>query len=284
MLAFVGILFTMAMTYTHPLYLGAMLVTVSSIILYAGAGGVWKRYLTAGLLMAPVIILINALFNHLGETVFFTVPSLLFLRESPVTLESVAYGANMAVKIILAVSIFCLYNETVDSDRVFMVASRFFPKSAITAVMTGLMIPRIRRDFIRIRNVMSARGAALESGHLFKRLRASYPIWKILLLSSLEGAWDMSEAMHSKGFGSGRRTYYSSTAHSASDNAVLGLSLAGMALYAATLYYEAGFYEFFPVKRAFIQDHDLLFIFLISVFLLSILLLDKGFRRWNFSR
>ncbi len=273
-LFYIALLFIVSLTYTHPLYLLSLFLLVVMGILVAGAGEQWQKYISFGIFMFLLIVVVNALVSPYGTTVIF----------KNITLEAVLYGVNMAAKIILAISIFCLYGAIVDSDKLLALFSRIAPKSAVTAIMTTLILPKIRNDLERIAMVMSARGAQLHSRNLFTRIRMQYPLWKILLLSSLEGSWKTAEAMYSKAFGTGKRTYYAPNKWLLRDSILVCCCILALLIFILSLAKGKGFYNFYPELMPFEFKKNFFFAFVLFLCFGGLLFLDWGWRYWKFLR
>ncbi len=231
-LSYTGTLFILAMSWSNPLRLIFLLALVSACLLVVSDWRSWRNALALSLFMALIIFAVNSFFAVAGGPTpsdARTIPIIWRLRICPAALLS---GFSMALKIPLAVGIFILCGELMDQDELLSSLSRFAPKSSLLATLTMLMIPRLRRDLQRIRTVMSTRGASFDDRRLVARIRASRPLLHVLLLSSLDGAWDTAASLNCRAFGSGKRSSYGNAKWRARDGLLLGGALIALILFA----------------------------------------------------
>jgi len=219
---FVGVLFlltwtTTAMLLDHPLMLSALCIGHVSVLLAMGGLRSMKIYLIAGLSMVPVIVIINMLFNRSGNTVLFDIGGLVGLDARPVTLEAMLYGVEMGIKIIAIMLIFGVAQQMVRQDRAIREVMRWTPKLGLITMMAFVSLPRLQRDMERIATVMACRGVRYPSRNIFLRIVVSLPMWKALLIASLEGSLETGEALHARGFGMARRSKVQAAAWKARD-------------------------------------------------------------------
>lgn len=247
--------------YNHPVLL---IIMLGCIILAHGTAGALRQgkiFLTMGLIAAGFCIGLNIFVNPLGEHVILTLPSFLFFSERPLTWEAFCFGVNMAIKLLLTIGVFSLYHAIMSPDRSLTYFLRFAPKTSVTAILTMVFLPRLQNDLGRVTQVMTARGATLRSGSWIERVRSASPLWRILLMSALEGAWITGEALHARAFGSGKRSLYISHAWRSRDTVLtLFTFLTGM-LCGLSMNENWGRYDFYPTFAP---------LYLTSVFKLSI--------------
>jgi len=284
LLFYSGTLFVISMVFTHPLYLMALYLVTLICILSAGGGSSWKKYFIGSLFMGFFIVVANGLFSPYGNTTAFTVPSILMFAGKKVSWESLLYGMNMALKISLAFNIFCLYEALSDPDKSLRMFARFAPKSAVTAILTSLMLPRLKRDVENVSLAMNARGQNIGQGSLLKRVRSVYPLWKVILVSSLEGAWDTAESMHSRGFGTGKRTNYVRSDWLRRDWIICGFCALAVFLFTITLLKGKGFYIFYPSPGTIDISNNIAYCAGVSIPFLCLPLLKIGWEKWNYLR
>ncbi len=204
----IGALAGLAMVYTHPLYLLMLFAGTASLLAAAGGLRAWRATLGWVGLAALAPIVLNPLVCAHGTTVLWTGPRLPVVGRVTISLEALVFGAMMGLKMVLLMSLVVLYDRLQAADRALDVWGRAAPKTALTLVMTSALLPRLTRDLHSIREALMARGADWRTGSWAQRLRQAGPILRILLLSSLEGSWQTSEALYARGFGSGKRSSY----------------------------------------------------------------------------
>lgn len=246
----------MAIVFTNPVYLLGLLAAVALAATRARAFHKLGRYLAFMLPLLVVIVLFNCLFCGAGTTVLMRFP---WAGGRAVTLEVFLYGLTMGVKLILIIALFCVYNEVQDMDAAFSFLSRYAFRSVFIVITTCLMVPRMKRDLARIRAAMRKRGARLSYGPPLSRLRAAYPLVKVLLLSSLEGSLASAESMHCRAFGTGTRTLYRRFRMRRKDKRVIAASLFSLAGFAAALAAGRGFTVFYPSVSPVFRAQDAVF-------------------------
>jgi energy-coupling factor transport system permease protein len=243
---YVAILFALSMLWNNPLWLGALLGMVVVMLHAVSTGGEWKRMLLYAFALSLSCVVVNAFLSHSGETVLWEGPSLPVLGRLGVTAEALLFGATAGLKIILSVAVFFLCGELLCRDDALALLSRIAPRSTLTAALAALLIPRMRRDLSRIREVMMLRGALPEPHGMTGRIRGARPMLHVLLLSSLEGAWDIAAALSCRAFGSGSRSVYAHHEWRARDRIVAMASGGALAISLAGLLCGSGSCAFYP--------------------------------------
>jgi len=116
----------------------------------------------------------------------------------------------------------------------------------VTSLSTRF-VPTLIADVERITDAQRARGIEFNKGLLYGRIKRSVSILIPLLSNSLDRAYQISEAMEARGFGSGnKRTYYRDIPITCFDliTVILGL-LPLVAAICLVVYGDTG-YEFYP--------------------------------------
>jgi len=273
-LSYIFILAIISMSYTHPVYLGALfLITIMGII-STGELAKLKTYLLFGLSMSFFIVIINILVSTSGATTFK------FLSLT-ITKEALFYGLNMGLKLTLIILVFCLLGSLLDSDRAFNTFSKIFPKSSLLVILTSCMIPNMKRSYADIGFTMKMRGAQMDSKNIFTRIRSSSPLLKVLLLSSLEDSHDTALALHARAFGTGKRTNYYRESFIFRDFLIFFSVLFTLLGFIFSIIYKNGFLTFYPRIEHFWLENDLFFILWITLGLLILPLSLLIGKKWN---
>ncbi len=207
--AFVMVIFILALVFSHPVYLLGLLLAVTAVIVAAGHYREWTSYLKFSLVMIAVIIMVNGLFVHAGQTIIFTGPKIGMLGSVKVSLEALAYGAGMGIKLLVIISSFCLYTYAVHPDKVMKLFGRRGDKSVLIITLSTRLFPLMTKDYFRIMEVQRCRGVKFEQGGWRRRVQNMLPIVSVMLVSSLERSLQLAESMHARGYASGPRTLYS---------------------------------------------------------------------------
>lgn len=250
----------MALVFTNPVYLLCLFIVVALALTRLRAVSQLREYMLFILPLLVLIVLLNGVFSGEGKTIILNLPSLPLIGSRAVTREALLYGMNMAVKLALILSVFCLYNALQDTDAAFSYFSRFAFRSLFTVIVSTLMVSRMKRDIDRIGAALRKRGVSLASGSIPARIRAAYPLVKVLLLSSLEGSWDSAESMHCRAFGSGERSVYSRHGMSGRDRIVIAASVFSLAGFVAAVAGGRGFTTFYPTICRLFEACDAVFL------------------------
>lgn len=216
-----------ALVFEHPLVLGALSLTV----LAAGAlAGVWRtmtRALQLSLVAAALIVAINLLVNRDGLTVFWRLGELPPLGQVDLTVEALAYGGVLALRLMVTVLVAALFGAAVDVDALLLASRRVSARSALTAVLALRMVPVLARD-----------GRRLEEA---RRCRADGGVARVVVLraicaGALDRAADVATTLEVRGYGTHgrprrRREPWSRAdlAFAASATAILALTIAARA-------------------------------------------------------
>lgn len=246
-MAFIMVVFILALLFSAPVFLLGLLLAVISVIKAAGSWDEWKKYIKFSLTLILVIMLINALFAQNGATVLYRSPVLPFCGVLSISLESLVYGLGMSLRLLVIISVFCLYTYVVNPDSSLRLWSGLGSKSVLAITLSTRLFPLMIKDFQRISEVQCCRGAKLYSGKWRERLGNFLPIVSILLLSSLDRSLQISESMYARGYGSGPRSLYQKDLWHPRDYFILSVSAGGLCLgiWAALQGWSA--YAYYPV-------------------------------------
>lgn len=148
-----------------------------------------------GLVVVPLGALLNALSTHYGETVLLTLPPRLPLIGGPVTLEALVYGAlNGLVLAGLFAAFTALYLALSVQALMRLIPRGFYP----VAVVMSIALAYVPSTFAQLRQIREAQAMR---GHRPRGLRDALPLLMPLLVSGLENALHLAEAMTARGFG-----------------------------------------------------------------------------------
>ncbi|MCS6845929.1 MAG: energy-coupling factor transporter transmembrane protein EcfT [Caldilineales bacterium] len=149
-----------------------------------------------GLVVVPLGALLNALSTHYGETVVLTFPRWLPLIGGPITLEALVYGGlNGLVLTGLFAAFTALYLGLSVQALVRLIPRAFYP----VAVVLSIALAYVPTTFAQLQQI---REAQTMRGYRPRGLRDALPLVMPLLVSGLENALHLAEAMTARGFGS----------------------------------------------------------------------------------
>src|SRR5438105_9204546 len=122
-----------ALVLSHPL---ALLALLGGVLGGAAGACVWRelrRALALALVVAVPIVLVNVLVSRGGLTVFARLGDLGPFGQGDLTVEALAYGGLIALKVTLVILVIALASLTVDPDELLRVVRRFSFRAALTA-------------------------------------------------------------------------------------------------------------------------------------------------------
>lgn len=250
-----GSLILLSLIFDHPLYIFILLTVMIFMVILSGIYREWISILKLCLWLSISIIVINTLVNYNGVHVLVAVPFKLPVIGQPIiTLEAIAYGAVMAVKLVVIISIFALINLTVHPDNIMLVLLKVgFPqKSVLLTSLTTRFVPCLIEDVQRINDAYRTRGVRLDTGNWVTRLKKYTGTIIPLLTNSLDRAIQVAEAMEARAFGSGkRRVFYKDIRLSKLDGITLIAGIAPLGTGIILRIMEYGSFRFYPTLGNF---------------------------------
>ncbi|HEX5821297.1 MAG TPA: energy-coupling factor transporter transmembrane component T [Solirubrobacterales bacterium] len=161
-MAYLGALAVVGFVYSSPLVLIAATAATALAGIAAGAGRAVRASLRLGLTLLIFMIVVNALVAHRGETILVRGWDLPVLGNTDVTLESLAAGAAIGLRVVAVVLAFGVYSACVDPDRVLRALRPVARRSAMTAGLVTRMVPLAAADGARMREAVALRGPGAE--------------------------------------------------------------------------------------------------------------------------
>lgn len=193
---FCVVLAGVALSFEHPVLLGAVLLAVLLAGAGAGVGDVVARSLLWGLPFAVLIALINAFVVREGLTVIARFGHLPPLGAVDVTLEATTYGGILGLRALIVIACFALHSAAVDPDELLRAFRRLSFRSALTAALATRMVPVLARDARRYRDAQRCRPGK----------PASRPaILRAVTAGALDRAVDVAATLEVRGYGGARR-------------------------------------------------------------------------------
>ena len=183
----------------NPVYLTVILVCIAAT-LRAGRSQAFAPALPLSpWRFALIVVTLSAAFNglmaHFGQTVLFELPAWLPLLGGAVTLEGLVYGAiNGLVLTGIFAAFLALYQAVPTYALVRLIPRSFYPVGVVLSVAVAY-VPTTLAQFGQIREAQRLRG------HQVRGARDWLPLVMPLLVSGLERAMQLAEAMTARGFG-----------------------------------------------------------------------------------
>ena len=161
-IAYLGALALVGFIYSSPLVLLAAGLATVLAGYAAGADRAVRASLRLALPLLLFMILVNVLVSHRGETVLVRGWEMPVLGNTDVTLESLAAGGVIGLRVVAVVLVFAVYSACVDPDRVLRALRPLARRSAMTAGLVTRMVPLAAADGARLREAAALRGPAAE--------------------------------------------------------------------------------------------------------------------------
>lgn len=238
------------MFFLHPL--------TAALMLFGGVGfffsvGGWKSVKSNLFFMFLALAgaFINPLFNHNGATVLFV------LNDNPVTLEAFWYGLASSALIIGGIFWFRAFSKIMTSDKLLYLLGTFSPKIALILSMALRYIPLFAVQAEKTSDAQKALGLAGD-GSVPERLKSGIRVFSVMVTWTLENGIVTADSMEARGYGSGKRTFFSVYRFHRRDYLLVGTTAALFAVFAFCLASGAFEFSFYPYTDALNADWRLL--------------------------
>lgn len=136
----------------------------------------------------------NALTVHVGSTVLGAIPGDLPLLSGNITLEALAFGASNGLTIGLIILIFVRFSVAIDYASVLRYLPTALFEMGLIVSISFTLIPNMRRAWRDIQQAQALRG------HRVRGIRDLPPLVVPLVVSGLERALMLAEAMEARGY------------------------------------------------------------------------------------
>jgi energy-coupling factor transport system permease protein len=211
----------------HPLVLFALALALVSSSWAAGVGAQLTRVLRPAIAMAVPIVAINLLVARQGLTVFARLGDLGPFGQGDLTVEALAYGGVIALKVALLPLIAGLAALTVDPDELLGALRRVSFRSALTASLATRMMGVLAADASRLAEAQRTRPPGAPGAG-----RARVALIGAVVGSSLDRAMDVACTLELRGFATPSRAPRRRVPFSRHD---LAFAASGVALLATVL-------------------------------------------------
>jgi energy-coupling factor transport system permease protein len=181
----------------NPLYI--TLIVLATWLVYLSVSqetpmaGSWQALLKLGLMIWLITIPFNALMNHQGEVILFSLPERWPLVGGPITLEAVLSGLASGYALWALLFVFAALNLAVDPAQLTRAAPRFLYQAGIVTTIALTFVPQMLQSAREIREAQRIRG------HRFRGWRDTLPLAMPLLTTAFEHAVQLAESMESRG-------------------------------------------------------------------------------------
>lgn len=250
MLSWLASLAIASLAIQHPVWLLLVFLSTIPVALAAGVATEWRRVMRFVLWMMIAIVVINAVIGGHGEHVLLIAGFRLPLVGSPrLTLEALAFGGSMGLRLAAIISGFALLNLCVHPDNLLRAAIKLrLPyRFVLTTSLSIRFVPVLLQDAATISDVQQSRGLSYDSGGLTQRIRSRGALVLPLLSNALDRAVQVAEAMESRAYGAARRcTFYRDEPLRPYEVVLLLVLWVGIALSAWSAVAGIGRYSYYP--------------------------------------
>ncbi|MGI8461186.1 MAG: CbiQ family ECF transporter T component [Solirubrobacterales bacterium] len=238
-IVFLGSFAVVSFVFASPLILIAAGAGVCIAGFAAGARSALAIAARYGITLGLAIVFVNAIVTDRGETILLRGWELPLLGQVNVTLESLAAGGTLALRIVVVVAVFAVYSACVDPDRVLRLLRPLARRSALTATLVSRAVPLAAADLGRLREAGRLRGPVAAPATRTVLARR-------LLSGALDRSVDAAATLELRGFSSGVRADPAPARRSRHDRAfLLSGALIGLAALAGWIA-AAGAFETYP--------------------------------------
>lgn len=278
-LSYLGAVVFLSLFFAHPLFLLALFIAVGIVILSYDLGREWVGYLKVGLGFLLVIMMVNVLFVRAGSTILLLGPTLPGLGRMCITLEALCYGLGMGLRLLLIISVFCLLMYVLHLDRLLQLLGGRSYKTALTLGLSLRLFPLMRADFLRIMEVQQCRGVNFRTKKKRDKVRQIVPVLKVLLLSSLERAFQLAESLQARGYGLGRRSHYLRQKWRLRDKIIIICICGGVLLSLWLVGSGQAAYSYYPRLQS-VKTVEIYWSVLIGLLFIVPACLNRGWKKW----
>lgn len=233
-----AVIIVMTVIFMHPI---ALAVSFSGAVFYyclLKKGGE-KKSLIFILPIALTAALLNPLFNHRGMTVLWYFPG-----GNPLTAESLFYGAASGVMMASGIIWFLCLTEVFTGDKILCVVGKASPSFALIFSMALRFVPLFKEKMKSVS--VAQRGLyPCRKGAFFKIKRTLY-IFSASSMQCLDMALEASDSLKSRGYGTGRRSFYTPYKWNICSKVYASLSVLCPLFFAAARLMGAAEYTYFP--------------------------------------
>ncbi len=162
----------------------------------------WSQSILAGFGILFFAAVVLPFFSHQGVTPLF------YVNGMAVTWESVYYGGMMTV-MLLAVLQWCqVAGCLLDSEKLLYFTGRTIPTTGLMLMMIFRAIPDLRDRYRQIHEAQLGLGAVGGEAFLWKRIPHFLREISVLISWALEDSIEVSVSMESRGYRTGKRTWF----------------------------------------------------------------------------
>jgi energy-coupling factor transport system permease protein len=264
---YLGPLAIIAFTFANPLVLLAAGAAAAGAGIVSGAGRSIAQPLRWSVGLAVMVVAVNAIASQRGDTVLFRGSELPVVGRIDVTLEALAEGGVLALRILVSLLVFAVWSACVDPDRVLRAVRPFAARSALTATLVSRLVPTAAADGARMAEAGRLRGpAAAPVGRAALARR--------LVAGSLDRSVDIAATLELRGYGLGIRSRLPRHRREPGEGGLLAAGVAGLVAIALAAGSGVASFDAYPRVAIDLGPGTLLFALAVPAIALAPLLPD----------
>ncbi len=144
------------------------------------------------------ISLVNPIFVHKGLTILF------YIKDKPITLESILYGINNSLMISSLFTWFDILNKIVSSDKIVYIFKKYIPSSVLIFSICLNIIPQLKEKYKQ----MEEAHLISYNKNIFSKIKISLNFIAIIISWQLEKSIETAYSMNSRGYENKQKTIY----------------------------------------------------------------------------
>lgn len=196
-----AVIISITMFMMHPVFSVISLITAALVCVSTNVRFTIKES-GAYLIFFILLSLINPLVYHNGNTILF------FINDNPFTLEALLYGMFSSTMIMAVILWFRSMSKTLSEDAFMYIFGRFSPKTALILAMAFKFIPLLRERGSKIQRAQRASGL-YSNENIIDSIKGGSRVSEVLIGWSLEDGIITADSMSARGYGTGKRSFYS---------------------------------------------------------------------------
>ena len=201
--------------YNNPYHTAVTLVSAALMFILCGG----KKKTAVGFFMIFLLTyIVNPIISKKGAT------PLIFIGSDPITLEAVVYGLNSASLIAAVLFLFYCFTDMTDSEKLMYMLSPFSASFALTVSAVLRFVPLYVRQANEIAEQQTAMG--VQGGKSIpEKVKYGGRIFSALSTWALENGIVTADSMACRGYGTGRRSFYTAYGFKKNDGVFLSCEI-----------------------------------------------------------
>lgn len=187
----------------NPLYLALALAATGVVYLSidssAQTGIAWTTVLRIAAVVSVISVLFNVLTVRAGDQILYRLPQNWPIIGGAATLNALLYGVASAMALLTLILVAATFSTAVDRAALLRIVPSQIASVGVAAIVGLSFFPQTLRAIHEVRAAQNARGFRVQSVYDVR------PLIVPVLHLGLERAFNLAEAMESRGFGSGHR-------------------------------------------------------------------------------